>query len=61
MKTIKSYGLNLSLVKLDAPVYGGWYAVIMGKNRRQIKDYLYDTFSFDLLETLVDESTFYQE
>ena len=32
---------------------------IMGKDRNQIKDYLYDTFSDVLFDTMIDESTFY--
>lgn len=34
---------------------------ISGSNRNQIKDYLYEVFDICLCETLVDESTFYQE
>lgn len=32
---------------------------IVGKDRNQIKDYLYDTFSDVLFDTMIDESTFY--
>jgi len=34
---------------------------ITGRDRDQIKDYLYDTFSYCLLETLIDESVFFEQ
>jgi len=34
---------------------------ITGRDKRQIKDYLNDVFWNDLVETLIDESAFYQE
>lgn len=33
---------------------------ITGRDRRQIKDYFYDLFSYELFETLIDESVFYE-
>ena len=49
MKTIKTHGLNLSVVKLDKPVFGGQYAVINGD---RMKDGLCLDAAIDLFNTL---------